>query len=54
MVIDFDDREPMNPLAPSFALLENSTNTNQREDEAIAEHNKRAYELQGRKVGLAS
>ena len=48
MVIDYDDGEAQDPLAPSFALLENMSNKKQADDPAIAAHNARAYELQGR------
>lgn len=50
MVIDYDDGEAQNPLAPSFALLENMSNKKQADDPAIAAHNARAYELQGREA----
>lgn len=48
MAIDYDDREAQDAKAPSFALLENLSNRNQADDEQIQEHNRRAYELQGR------
>ena len=48
MVIDTDDGEAQDPLAPSFALLENQSNRKQTTDQEILDHNRRAYTLQGR------
>lgn len=48
MVIDTDDGEAQDPLAPSFALLENQSNRKQTTDQEILDHNRRAYALQGR------
>lgn len=47
MVIDTDDGEAQDPLAPSFALLENQSNRKQTTDKEILDHNRRAYTLQG-------
>lgn len=48
MAIDIDDWEAQNPTAPSFALLENMANKKQADNQAIHDHNQRAYEIQGR------